>query len=133
MSDIEELQKIADEWVELFMAHDADGCTNTFLADAAIYHPYGPAAEGLEAVRAAHIDWLEDGETNKKLTVVDGRISGDLAYYIGRYSGDYPNDDGSTYTESGVVVAVYHRDADGKWRCRVSALNSDNPPLAGNE
>ena len=130
MSDIEQLQSIADEWVELFMAHDLDGCVETFLPNGSIYSPYHVAGEGLNAVRAVHDQWLQSGETNKKLTVIDGRITGDVAYYIGHYSGDYPNDDGTAYTESGVVVAIYHRDVDGKWRCRVSALNSDNPPLS---
>ena len=129
MSDIAELQKIADEWVARFMAHDLDGCINTFLSEGAIYQPYGPAAEGLEAVRRAHKDWIQSGETNKKLTVIDARKDGDVAYFVARYSGDYPNDDGSTYTESGTAVCVYHKESSGQWRCRVSALNSDNPPL----
>jgi len=129
MLDIEEVQKIADEWVGLFMSHDVDGCVETFAPDGVIYHPYGHPAEGRDALRSLHEEWLNGGETNKKLTVIDGRISGDMAYYIGRYAGDYPNDDGTFHTESGVVVAVYHRDADSKWRCRVSALNSDTPPL----
>jgi len=78
----------------------------------------------LDAVMSVQKGWLELGETNKKLKVIDGRISGDVAYYIGRYSGDYPNEDGSTYTESGVVVGVYHKDKDGNWRGRVMAMTS---------
>lgn len=124
MSDIAELQKIADEWVESFIAHDLDGIANHFLAEAAIYQPDGRAAEGLDAVMSVQKDWLELGETNKKLKVIDGQISGDVAYYIGRYSGDYPNEDGSTYTESGVVVGVYHKDKVGNWRGRVMAMTS---------
>ena len=53
--------------------------------------------------------------------MIDGKISGDVAYYIARYSGDYPNEDGSTYSDSGIVVGVYHKDKDGKWRARVMA------------
>jgi ketosteroid isomerase-like protein len=128
MSDIAELQSIVDHWVERFVDHDLDGCVDTYVAEGAIYQPSGPAAEGLDAVRSTFKDWLEAGETNKKIVVSDGRMSGDLAYCIARYSGDYPSDDGSTYTESGVVVIVYLRGDDGVRRIRVSSLNSDHSP-----
>jgi ketosteroid isomerase-like protein len=124
MSDIKELQKIADEWVEAFVAHDIDGIAKHFLKEAAVYQPEGREAEGLNAVISTQKGWLELGETNKKVEVIDGRISGDVAYYIARYSGDYPNEDGSTYTDSGVCVGVYHKDDEGNWRGRVMAMTS---------
>ena len=124
MSDIEELQEIVDEWVEAFIAHDLDRIAEHFLPEAAVYQPDGRDAEGLDAVLSTQKGWLELGETNKKVEVIDGKISGDVAYYIARYSGDYPNEDGSTYSDSGIVVGVYHKDKDGKWRARVMGMTS---------
>jgi ketosteroid isomerase-like protein len=125
MSDVTELQKIFDRWTERFIAGDIDSCTSLFASNGTIYQPNFAAIEGYDAIRSAHRDWMDAGEINKKVTVVDGRISGNLAYCVARYSGNYPDDDGSMTTETGTVVSVLHRDPDGNWRWRLSALHSD--------
>ena len=126
MSDIKKMQEVADEWVSFFIKRDLDGAAGTFLEDGAVFYADGQA-HGREEIRSTYAEWFKDGVSNEKIEVIDARIAGDVAYYIARYSTDYPNEDGSTYTDTGVVVAVYHKEPDGKWRCKVASLNGDTP------
>ena len=125
-----EMQALVDAWVEVYSAGDIDGALAFYSDDAAIYSPYGPAAIGIEALRATHAAWHASGETNKKVVVLNAESDGNLAYWLASYSGDYPQPDGTVLTECGVSVNVAKRQADGMWRFIVSSLNSDMPPLA---
>ena len=126
-----EMQELVDEWVARFVSGDVDGATDMFTSDGAIYSPYDGAAIGIEAVREVHQRWMDSGETNKKLVVLEAQADGDLGYNVVRYSGGYPQDDGSIVTETGFSVNIVKRQPDGQWKFHISSLNSEVPPLAG--
>lgn len=130
MGDPRELQAVLDDWVTCFSAGDIEGATDIYAPDGAIYSPYGTHAVGREALLETHAEWHAAGETNKSVEILEARIDGDLAYAMAKYSGDYPQDDGTSITESGVSLNIFTRQADGGWKIQISSLNSDVPPLA---
>ena len=130
MSVRDELEALCALWLESFSSGDVAACADLYTEDGAIYSPYGPPAIGREAITQTHQAWLDSGETNKKVEVLDAGGDGDTTYLVASYSGDYPTEDGSYQTESGKVLSVCTRQTDGRWKFHISSLNSDEPPLA---
>jgi len=131
MTILSEMQSTVDGWVTRFVDGDVEGATDMYTSDGAIYSPYAAAAVGTEAVREVHQGWMDAGETNKKLVVLEAQADGDLGYNVVKYSGDYPQDDGGMVTETGFSVNIMKRQPDGQWKFHISSLNSETPPLAG--
>lgn len=110
--------------------HDAAGCAALFTGDGSILSPYGVEVRGQKAIESTHKEWFDEGETNKRLKLLEFGASGDVGYCILAYAGDYLQPDGSYVTETGKSVNVLRQRADGEWKIHVSSLNSDEPPLA---
>ena len=130
MSIRSELEALCAQWLESFSSGDVAACADLYTEDAATYSPYGPPAKGRKATVEMHQAWLDSGETNKKLEILETGGDGDTAYLVCSYSGDYPTEDGGYETESGVVLNVCTRQPDGRWKYHIASLNSDKPPLA---
>jgi uncharacterized protein (TIGR02246 family) len=111
--------------LEALQRHDAAACAALFTDDGLVLSPYGPPAQGHDAIRATHQSWFDEGETNKRLTLQAADASGDLGYCILAYAGDYVQTDGSTTTDRGRSVNVLRRQVDGDWKIQVSSLNTD--------
>ena len=126
----EEMQDLMGRWKDDFSRGNIEGCVEAYLADAAIYSPYSSAAIGRDAIRGLFQEWLAAGETNKRISVLNAASDGTIAYCLIAYSGDYPQEDGSSVTESGVSLNIAEKQTDGSWRLRISSMNSYTPPLA---
>lgn len=124
------MEDLLERWVASFSAGDIETCVEIYSEDGAIYSPYGPAATGRQAIRETHKEWLDAGETNKRIKVLEAGGDGSLAYCVAAYSGDYPQEDGSIATESGTSLNIAVKQPDGSWKLHISSLNSDTPPLA---
>lgn len=105
--------------------HDAAACAALFTANGQILSPYGPLAEGTAEIAATHQAWFDEGETNKRLTLLEAGTSGDLGYCLLAWAGDYPQPDGSCKSYRGRSLNVLRRSADGSWRIHLSSLNAD--------
>jgi len=97
------------------------------LDEGAIYlGPGAPAIFGKDAVVAEAKTWIEAGATNESFEIIEVFGDGDIAYQVGAYSIDYPQEDGSLETDRGKFVDIFRRQEDGSWKARVSILNSDS-------
>lgn len=128
-----EMQDKIDQWVAHFIEGDADAAVAMYTPDGAIYSPYYEAALGIDAVRTVHQHWMAKGQSNKKLQILEARTDGKIGYQVVEYSGDYPQDDGSAYTETGYSVNIVRKQADSSWKFHISSLNSEVPPLASDK
>jgi uncharacterized protein (TIGR02246 family) len=126
----DEMQTLMDRWTKGFVEGDIDTCVDLYTKDATIFSPYSLPKRGRQALRELFKDWYQQGETNKRVTVEDAAADGSMAYCLVSYSGDYPQDDGSLITESGISLNVAAKQRDGSWKLRMSSMNSDKPPLA---
>jgi|GEM_PF-967844 len=124
------IEALVTTLLEASRQHDAAACAALFTENGRILSPYGAEARGREAIEFTHKEWFDEGETNKRLELLEAGASGDVGYCILAYAGDYLQPDGSHTTESGKSVNVLKQRSNGDWKIHVCSLNSDNPPLA---
>ena len=129
-SDREGVDALVSKLLEASRQHDAAGCAALFTNDGRIFSPYGAEVSGRDAIAATHKAWFDEGETNKRLDLLEADAKGDVGYCILAWAGDYLQPDGSVITESGQSVNVLKQQPTGRWKMHVCSLNSDNPPLA---
>ena len=94
------------------------------LDEGAMYlAPGAPTIFGKEAIVAEARAWIEAGATNESFEIIEVFGDGDVAYQVGTYSIDCPQENGSLETHRGKFVDIFRRQADGSWKTRVSILN----------
>jgi uncharacterized protein (TIGR02246 family) len=130
MSFETEMQAIIDRYVDAYNRHDLVAIGAIFTDTASVYSPYGPPAMGHAAIMRAHTDWFAANEQNKRMKVISAQATGDLAYCVLHYAGDFPDESGTLITESGVSVNVLKRHVDGHWQIHITSLTSDTPDHA---
>lgn len=121
----EAIESLVARLLAALQRHDASACAALFTDDGLILSPYGPPAQGNEEIRATHQAWFDEGETNKRLRLLEVDASGDIGYCVLAYSGDYLQSDGSCVTDSGRSVNIIRRQPDGDWKIHVASLNTD--------
>jgi ketosteroid isomerase-like protein len=109
-------------YFEAYKVHDADGCAGAFASDAEFLHPWGTALIGRRAIRDAHIEWFEEGETDKRWTVGYWMSDGYKGNALIRFSAALP--DGSRL--QGATLAAMEN-IDGEWLIRVASLTLEPP------
>ena len=125
----EGIEALVAKLLEALRQHDATGCAALFTDEGSILSPYGAEVRGRDAIKATHEAWFDEGETNKRLDLLEAGASGDVGYCVLAYAGDYLQPDGSYTTDSGKSVNVLVQQSNGDWKIHISSLNSDNPPL----
>lgn len=118
------IELLVERLLDALKRRDAATCAALFTDDGVIISPWAPPARGPDAIRATHQAWFDEGEANKRLTVLEANASGDLAYCLLAWSGDYPQSDGSVATYSGTSVNVLRRQTSREWKVQVQSLNS---------
>lgn len=121
----EGIKSLVAQLLDALQRHDAAACAALFTGDGLILSPYGPPASGTDAIRATHQSWFDEGETNKRLTLLEADAGGDLGYRVLAYAGDCLQPDGRYATDRGRSVNVLRRQTDGAWRIQISSLNTD--------
>lgn len=121
----EEIKSLVARLLDALQRHDATACAALFTDDGVILSPYGPPASGTDQVRSTHQAWFDEGEINKRLTLLEADASGELGYCVLSYAADYLQSDGSYATDSGRSVNVLRRQASGHWKIRISSLSTD--------
>ena len=120
-----EIEVLVARLLDALQRHDASACAAPFTDDALILSPYGPPAKGTAEIRSAHQGWFDEGETNKRLDLLDSCTGGELGYCVLAYSGEYLQPDGSYAPHRGRSVNVLRRGANGGWLIQISSMNVD--------
>ena len=130
MTLLKEMEQLVAALLRASQAKDAGACAALYSEDGAVYSPYAPPAMGSAAIQELHQDWLDEGETNKRLDILEAGGDSDIAYVLVAYAGDTPQEDGGVITDSGTSLNLCQRQPDDSWRIHISSLTSDTPPLA---
>ncbi len=108
-------------------AKDLDKCMSFYVDDPVLFVPGAPAVVGKDAVRKAFEGFL--GAQSLKLEtsglLIDVAQSGDLAFERGSYSNTITDAKGKTTTETGKLVLVWKKQADGSWKIAADTNASD--------
>jgi uncharacterized protein (TIGR02246 family) len=108
-------------------AKDVDKCMSFYVDDPVLFIPGAPAIIGRDAVRKTMQGFL--GAQSLKLEtsglIIDVAESGDLAFERGSYSNTITDAKGKTTTETGKLVLVWKKQADGSWKIAADTNASD--------
>jgi ketosteroid isomerase-like protein len=122
MAISDDLQDLFNIYAAAYQAGDAAACAAMFTHNGQLYSPYAPPAHGRTAIEALHRVWTREAGGGKKLVVIDGGSSGNLAWCIATFS------EGQV-TGHGTSLNVFERHADGHWLIRICSLNNSDPEL----
>ena len=113
-------QAVTSKNLDAIVAHYAD--------DALLLPTAEPMIRGKDAIREEWEHILAIPNFSSKTTMIDAKMSGDLAYTYGTYSARMMGEDGKPVEEPGKYVSIWRRGVDGKWRIVVDTYNTDEPP-----
>jgi len=129
--DEQKIRELEAAWVAAAAAKDVDKTVAPYAADAVVYAPNAPASTTKDAIRTAWKEMLAPGSsTSWKVSKVEVAKSGDLAYVTGTYEDARTDASGKAVKDTGKLVAIYKKQADGNWKVVVDIWNSDLPAAA---
>jgi len=121
------IRAASDVWNQAAAAKDLDKSVSVYTDDAVLFAPKAPAAIGKDSIRKGWQGLL--AAPGLKLTVttsgVDVARSGDLAVERGTFSVVTTDKKGKPNTETGQLVVVWKKQADGSWKV-VADTNADD-------
>ena len=117
------LQQVLDRYRKAYGDHDAAGCADAYTRDGQIFSPYGPPVTGTAAIAAVHENWFEEGETDKKMTILEAHTDGDIGFCSVSYSAKIQTGSGEYARVFGASLNTFLRQPDGSWKIRHTSLN----------
>jgi ketosteroid isomerase-like protein len=123
------LRDLDDQWSTAAGSKDLDKTVSFYSEDAIVMPPNASAATTKEAIRKVWQDLLSSPglAIRWKTTKVEVAKSGDLACLSGTYDLTVNDPTGKPIDDHGKYVAVWEKQADGKWKCGTDIWNSDLP------
>ena len=108
------VEELIDRYLTAYSASDARACAETFTADGRLYSPYGPTAEGREAIAATHLEWFDEPEDDKRLDLEEFEQHGNVGHCLLSWSAKVPDEDDpdSLTRAGGVSLAILSLDED---------------------
>jgi len=122
------LKDLDAQWSKAASAKDVESTLSYYADDAVLMPPNAPVAAGA-AIRGYWKSMLASpGFTGGwKATRAEVARSGDLAYLAGTYDLTVNDSSGKPVNDRGKYVAVWRKQADGKWKASVDIFNTDLP------
>lgn len=128
-ADAAAIQALDEQWSATAAKNDVDGTVAFYADDAVVLPPNAPIATDRKSIRESWAGLL--GPTTAvswKVSKVEVAKSGDLGYLYGTYSLSIQDPKGGLpIHDSGKLVEVWKKQADGKRKCIVDTYNSDLP------
>jgi ketosteroid isomerase-like protein len=115
-------------YVKAINSNTLDSILGMLTEDVVFMAPNDKPYVGKAAVRPWVAEYLKAYKTHWDKPVKEFVVSGDWAFERYAYkSTDSPAGGGAPVADTGWGFAVYHHDADGKWRVARDAWGSDHP------
>jgi uncharacterized protein (TIGR02246 family) len=128
----DELRALDERWSATAAKNDLAGTVAFYAEDAVLLPPHAPIARDAQAIRASWAGLLgPQTAVSWKVSKVEVARSGELGYLYGTYQLTI-NDPkgGAALHDTGKLVEVWKKQADGQWKCVVDTYNSDLPAAA---
>jgi ketosteroid isomerase-like protein len=132
VSDEATIRQLDADWAKVAAAKNIDGWVSFYADDATVLPPNEPIAKDHAAIRrsVAGLLTLPELSMSWQPTKVEVSKSGDLAYLTGAYAMKAKDEKGNPISDTGKILEIWKKQADGKWKCIVDTWNSDLP-MAG--
>ena len=128
-ADAAAIQALDEQWSATAARNDVDGTVAFYADDAVLLPGNGPIARDRKAIRESWAGLLgPNTAVSWKVSKVEVAKSGELGYLYGTYSLTIRDPNGGPpVSDTGKLVEIWKKQADGKWKCIVDTYNSDLP------
>jgi len=128
-SDEAKIRQLDSDWVKAAATHNAAAWTAFYADDAVVLPPNEKIADNKAAIHASITDFLAMPTLHvtwkpTQLVLAD---AGDIAYLYGSYQLSANDKAGKPINDTGKLVEIWKKQADGQWKCVVDTWNSDLP------
>jgi len=133
-TDAAAIQKLDEQWSATAAKNDLAGTVAFYADDAVLLPPNAPVATSAKAIRDSWAGLLgPNTAVSWKVTKAEVAKSGELGYLYGTYELSIRDPKGGLPVhDTGKLVEIWKKQADGNWKCIVDTYNSDLPaPVPG--
>ena len=128
-ADAAAIQGLDEQWSATAAKNDLEGTVAFYADDAVLLPPNAPIARDKKSIRESWAGLLGPNTAVAwKVSKVEVAKSGELGYLYGTYSLAIRDPKGGApVSDTGKLVEIWKKQADGKWKCIVDTYNSDLP------
>lgn len=110
-------------YLAAYESHDSIGCGAVYAEDAIGLSPWGPPFIEPDAIAAAHVEWVKEGETNRVMTIVDLVVDGETGVCLLHHKVDISGKSGMTKKIFSASLNTLRCQPDSHWKRRHTNLN----------
>jgi len=128
-ADAAAIQGLDEQWSATAAKNDLEGTVAFYADDAVLLPPNAPIARDKKSIRESWAGLLgPNTAVSWKVSKVEVAKSGELGYLYGTYSLTIRDPKGGApVSDTGKLVEIWKKQADGKWTCIVDNYNYDLP------
>jgi len=128
----DEIRKLDEQWSATAAKNDLEGTLAFYADDAVVLPGNAPIATDKKAIRELWAGMLgPNSAVSWKVTKAEVAKSGELGYLYGTYELTIRDPKGGPGAhDTGKLVEIWKKQADGKWKCILDTYNSDLPVAA---
>ena len=128
-ADASAIQALDEQWSATAARNDLAGTVAFYADDAVLLPPNAQIATDRKSIRESWAGLLgPNTAVSWKVSKVEVAKSGELGYLYGTYSLSIQDPNGGPpIRDTGKLVEIWKKQADGKWKCIVDTYNSDLP------
>ena len=121
------IRSLDEQWSATAARNDLDGVVGFYSDDAVLLPPNSVIAKDAKSIRESWGGLLgPNTAVSWKVSKVEVSKAGDIGYLYGTYQLTIKDPKGGpAMNDTGKIVEVWKKQADGKWRCIVDTYNSD--------
>ena len=134
-ADAAAIQALDEQWSATAAKNDLAGTVAFYSDDAVLLPPNAPIATDQKSIRESWAALLgPNTAVSWKVSKAEVAKSGELGYLYGTYELSIKDPKGGpTVHDTGKLVEIWKKQADGRWKCVVDTYNSDLPVVAASE
>ena len=123
------IRALDEQWSSTAAKNDLEGTVAFYADDAVVLPPNAPIANDRKSIRESWAGLLgPNTAVSWKVSKVEVAKSGELGYLYGTYQLSIRDPKGGpAINDTGKILEVWKKQADGKWKCVVDTYNSDVP------
>lgn len=128
-TDAAAIQALDEQWSATAARNDLAGTVAFYADDAVLLPPNAPMATDQKSIRESWAALLgPNTAVSWKVSKAEAAKSGELGYLYGTYALSIKDPKGGPpLHDTGKLVEIWKKQADGKWKCIVDTYNSDTP------
>jgi uncharacterized protein (TIGR02246 family) len=128
-ADAAAIRALDEQWSATAAKNDLEGTVAFYADDAVLLPPNALIARDRKSIRDSWAGLLgPNTAVSWKVSKVEVAKSGELGYLYGTYSLTIRDPKGGApVSDTGKLLEIWKKQADGKWKCIVDTYNSDLP------